>query len=163
MVYQYCLTVLMVYLINSYRSNGCKDMFVAQSLLLIFVDYRNGLTSHIDNCHCKGTYTLQISFQGCSQYFPITKDASKCEGGDSFIFGNYKITELETILSNDNYIEREFLLERTSKWDSPTQSCCGPFVGGEPQEKDTDMQVYQEQHYIISKISGNDCTNLTSS
>ena len=113
------------------------------------------------NCNFKGTYTLQIYFQGCSQYFPITKDASKCEGGDSFIFGNYKITELETILSNDNYIEREFLLERTSKWDSPTQSCCGPFVGGEPQEKDTDMQVYQKQHYIILEISGNDCTNIT--
>merc|ERR1719400_2200201 len=84
---------------------------------------------------------ISPGFQGCSQYFPITKDASKCEGGDSFIFGNYKITELETILSNDDYIEREFLLERTSKWDSPTQSCCGPFVGGEPQEKDTDIKV----------------------
>ena len=92
-------------------------------------------------------------FQGCSQYFPVTKDASKCEGGDSFIFGNYKITELETILSNDNYIEREFLLERTSKWDSPTQSCCGPFVGGEPQEKDTDMQVYKKQYHVILEMS----------
>ena len=49
------------------------------------------------------------------------------------------MTELETILSNDDYIEREFLLERTSKLNSPTQSCCGLFVGGEPQEKDTDM------------------------
>ena len=92
-----------------------------------------------NHCHLKLHIRYKFLFQGCSQYFPITKDASKCEGGDSFIFGNYKITELETILSNDNYIEREFLLERTSKWDSPTQSCCGPFVGGEPQEKDTDM------------------------
>ena len=42
-----------------------------------------------------------------------------------------RVTEVETIISNDNYIEKEFLLEKIAKEDNQAALCCGPCVGGE--------------------------------
>ena len=43
----------------------------------------------------------------------------------TFSSGIFRITEIETILSNDNYIEKEFLLEKNIKEKTATESCCG--------------------------------------
>merc|ERR1712150_158141 len=45
-------------------------------------------------------------FQGCSQYFPIGNNQSL----GTFQSGKFRVTELETILSNEDYVEKEFLL-----------------------------------------------------
>ena len=56
-----------------------------------------------------------MCFKGCSQYFPVGEEETE--------FGTlhelYKVSELETVLSTDDYIEKEFLLEKFSKVDTP--------------------------------------------
>jgi hypothetical protein len=47
----------------------------------------------------------------------------------------FHVTELETILSTDDYIEKEFLIEKISKEDTPNSTVSGAFVeseGGTP-------------------------------
>ena len=45
------------------------------------------------------------NFQGCSQYFPISFTPT-------FKSGPFRVTELEIIRHTDNYIEREFSVEK---------------------------------------------------
>ena len=37
----------------------------------------------------------------------------------------FRVTEIETIIANDNYIEKEFLLEQITKEDTQSTLCCG--------------------------------------
>ena len=37
----------------------------------------------------------------------------------------FRVTEIETIIANDNYIEKEFLLEKINKGDIQSTLCCG--------------------------------------
>ena len=64
--------------------------------------------------------------QGCSQYFP-PKSFAKDEETVAF-HGKFRITVTEIISSNDDYVEKEFLLEKIfgdngDRLDKPI-SCC---------------------------------------
>ena len=48
-------------------------------------------------------------FKGCSQYFPISQDNKDFA---TFQSGMFRVSEIETVVSNDDYIEKEFLLEK---------------------------------------------------
>ena len=56
-------------------------------------------------------FCILFETQGCSQYFPQST-------GAEFRIGKFRITDVETITSNDDYVEKEFLLEQPATPDS---------------------------------------------